>query len=76
MVTNELINPKTIVVIGGSNTIQKPGGKVLKNLIDNGFKKTHLFTVNPKEDNIQGIKTYKSAEDLPQVDLADRKSVV
>ncbi|RKX18870.1 MAG: CoA-binding protein, partial [Candidatus Zixiibacteriota bacterium] len=70
MVTKELINPKTIVVIGGSNTIQKPGGKVLKNLIDNGFDTNNLFTVNPKEDNIQGIKTFKSVEDLPQVDLA------
>ena len=70
MITQELINPKTIVVVGGSNTIQKPGGKVLKNLIDNGFNTGNLFTVNPKEDNIQGIKTFKSVEDLPQVDLA------
>ncbi len=70
MVTKELINPGTIVVVGGSNTIQKPGGKVLKNLIDNGFDKNRLFTVNPKEDNIQGIKTYKSVENLPQVDSA------
>ncbi len=70
MITQELINPKTIVVVGGSNTIQKPGGKVLKNLIDNGFDTGNLFTVNPKEDNIQGIKTFKSVEDLPQVDLA------
>ena len=70
MITQELINPKTIVVIGGSNTVQKPGGKVLKNLIDNGFDTENLFTVNPKEDNIQGIKTFKSVEDLPQIDLA------
>ena len=70
MITQELINPKTIVVIGGSNTVQKPGGKVLKNLIDNGFDTKNLFTVNPKEDNIQGIKTFKSVEDLPQIDLA------
>ncbi|MCD6366609.1 MAG: acetate--CoA ligase family protein [Bacteroidales bacterium] len=70
MITKELINPKTIVVVGGSNTIQKPGGKVLKNLIDNGFDVGNLLAVNPKEDNIQGIKTFKSVEDLPQVDLA------
>ncbi len=70
MVTKELINPKTIVVVGGSNTVQKPGGKVLKNLIDNGFDRNNLFTVNPKEDNIQGIQTFHTVEELPQVDLA------
>ena len=38
MITNELIAPKSIVVIGASNNITKPGGKLLKNLIDNHFK--------------------------------------
>ena len=33
MIADQLFNPKSIVVVGGSNDIQKPGGKVLKNLI-------------------------------------------
>ena len=33
MINKELIDPKSIVVVGGSNNIQKPGGKVLKKLI-------------------------------------------
>ena len=70
MVTKELINPQSIVVVGGSNNIHKPGGRVLKNLIDNGFNTDKLYVVNPKEDEIQGIKTHKTVEDLPQVDLA------
>ncbi len=70
MVTKQLIDPKSIVVVGGSNNIHKPGGRVLKNLIDNGFDTANLYVVNPKEDEIQGIKTHKSVEDLPQVDLA------
>ncbi len=70
MVTKQLINPNTIVVVGGSNNIHKPGGRVLKNLIDNGFDKNKLFVINPKEDNIQGIKTFNKVEDLPSVDLA------
>ena len=70
MVTKQLINTESIVVVGGSNNIHKPGGRVLKNLIDNGFDINKLYVVNPKEDEIQGIKTHKTVEDLPQVDLA------
>jgi acyl-CoA synthetase (NDP forming) len=39
MITQQLINPKSIVIVGGSNDTTKPGGKVLKNLIDNHFPK-------------------------------------
>ncbi|RLD53894.1 MAG: CoA-binding protein [Bacteroidetes bacterium] len=69
MINNELINPKSIVVVGGSNSIFKPGGKALKNIIDNNFK-GKLYVINPKEDIVQGIKSYKKAEELPQTDLA------
>ena len=68
MITEQLLNPKSIAVIGGSNDITKPGGRLLKNLIDGKFP--NLFVVNPKEAEIQGIKCHKSVEDLPNVDLA------
>ena len=69
MVTKELINPKSIVVVGGSNDVQKPGGKILKNVIDGQFA-GDLYVVNPKDDNVQGIRCSKTVNDLPQVDLA------
>ena len=69
MVTKELINPQSIVVVGASNDITKPGGKVLKNIMDGGFK-GKLMAVNPKEDMIQGIQSYRDVSDLPDVDLA------
>ena len=69
MITKELINPQSIVVVGGSNDIYKPGGKVLKNLIDGNFK-GELYVTNPKEDLVQGIKCFKSPAELPYVDLA------
>ena len=69
MIAQELINPKSIVVIGGSNDIHKPGGKILKNLIDGGFS-GKLYVSNPKEDEIQGIKSYRDLKDLPNTDLA------
>jgi acetate---CoA ligase (ADP-forming) len=69
MIHNKLLEPRSIVVVGGSNQISKPGGKLLKNLIDNSFK-GKLFVVNPKETEVQGIPSYSSVEELPEVDLA------
>jgi acetate---CoA ligase (ADP-forming) len=69
MINNQLLNPKSIVVIGGSDDIQKTGGKILKNLIDNKYKGL-LYVVNPKLNKVQGIKSYHDVKDVPKVDLA------
>jgi len=69
MVTKALIDPKSIVIIGGSNDIHKPGGKVLKNLLDGGYN-GNIYVTNPKEDEVLGIKCYKDVNNLPDVDLA------
>jgi acyl-CoA synthetase (NDP forming) len=69
MLRKELIDPESIVVIGGSNNIRKPGGKVLHNIITGGYK-GRLYVVNYKEDEVQGIKCYHYTEELPEVDLA------
>ena len=69
MITKQLTHPNSIVIVGGSNDIHKPGGKVLKNLIDGEFD-GKLFVLNPKEDEIQGLKSYRNPNDLPDVDLA------
>jgi len=69
MITEQLINPRSIVVVGGSNDIYKPGGKVLKNLIEGNFK-GELYVTNPKEDLVQGIKCFRSPAELPYIDLA------
>ena len=37
MINNKLINPQSIVVVGGSNDVSKPGGLVLKNLLEYGL---------------------------------------
>jgi acetate---CoA ligase (ADP-forming) len=69
MINQQLINPKSIVVIGGSNDITKPGGKILKNIIDGNFK-GDVYVTNLKESEVQGIKSYSNPADLPEVDLA------
>ena len=69
MLHSKLIDPKSIVVVGGSDNIQSPGGRVLKNLIDHQYK-GELFAVNPKQELVQGVKSYKDINDIPEVDLA------
>ncbi|WP_274288466.1 acetate--CoA ligase family protein [Prevotella corporis] len=69
MINRQLLNPESIVVIGGSNDVHKPGGAIVRNLIQGGFKGA-LHIVNPKEDEIQGIKVFHNAEELPATDLA------
>ena len=69
MLHSKFINPSSIVVIGASDNIQSPGGKVLKNLIDTQFN-GKLYGVNPKLTQVQGIDCYQNLDNLPQVDVA------
>jgi acetate---CoA ligase (ADP-forming) len=69
MINKQLINPASIVVVGGSDDLFKPGGKVLKNIIDGQYKGA-LYVVNPKNDKIQGIKSYRDLKEIPETDLA------
>ena len=69
MFTPQLINPKSIVVVGGSDDIHKPGGRVIKNLLDHRYQ-GKLYVVNPKADTIQGLPCHHDVADLPQTDMA------
>lgn len=69
MVSPALLNPESIVVVGGSNDISKPGGKVLFNILKHNYKGS-LMGVNPKETTLQGVPCYATCEALPSVELA------
>ena len=69
MIHPALLNPRSIVVVGGSNDVQKPGGAVLRNLIEGDFK-GNIFVTNLKEAEVQGIKSFRDPALLPEVDLA------
>ena len=38
MINQQLLNPQSIVVIGGSNNESKPGGAIVRNLKQGGYK--------------------------------------
>ena len=69
MINQQLLQPQSIVVIGGSNNVHKPGGAVVRNLQNGGYEGT-LRVVNPKEDEVQGIKAFHDVKELPPTDLA------
>ena len=69
MINQSLLKPESIVVVGGSNNIKKPGGKVLKNIIDGSYCGS-LYVVNKNESQVQGLSSLSSVDSLPNVDLA------
>jgi acyl-CoA synthetase (NDP forming) len=67
---NRLMKPRSVAVIGASNEPGKIGNSVLRNLLDGGFA-GDIFPVNPRADDILGLKAYRSVLDVPgDVDVA------
>lgn len=70
MLKKGFTNPNTIAVIGATNDHHKIGFSVLKNILDGGFK-GQIFPVNPKGEDILGLKTYENILKVPtKIDLA------
>lgn len=62
--------PKTVAVIGATDRAGSVGRTLLWNLISNPFGGT-VFPVNPKRDNVLGIKAYQDIMAIPEtIDLA------
>jgi acetyltransferase len=65
-----IFSPKTVALIGATEKAGSVGRTVLWNLISSPFGGT-VFPVNPKRENILGIKAYPGIEAVPdQIDLA------
>ncbi|MHA1917548.1 MAG: acetate--CoA ligase family protein [Candidatus Ranarchaeia archaeon] len=70
MTVRHIFEPKNIAVIGASTDPIKLGNVILKNIIDAGYK-GKIYPINPKSDEVLGLKVYKSILDVPEdVDLA------
>ncbi|MBP1724112.1 MAG: Acyl-CoA synthetase forming, partial [Deltaproteobacteria bacterium] len=62
--------PKSVVVVGASAALHKPGNDVIRNILANGYG-GELYLVNPKGEEILGRKAFPSIQDLPEgIDLA------
>jgi len=62
--------PNSVAVIGATARLGTVGRTVLENLLHARFQGT-VYAVNPKHEEVLGLKTYRSIRDIPQsVDLA------
>ena len=67
---NRIMKPKAVAVICASDAEGKIGNSVMKNIINGGYQ-GDLYPINPKADEIIGLKAYKSVKDVPgDIDVA------
>jgi acyl-CoA synthetase (NDP forming) len=66
---DSLFNPKAVAIIGASTKHYHIGNRIVKNLLDFGYKGA-IYPINPKADEIRGVKAYGSILDVPtEVDV-------
>ena len=67
---NGLLTPKSVAIVGASATPGKIGHTVVKNLIESKYE-GKVYPINPKSDEILGLKCYHSVLEVPgDVDAA------
>ncbi|OGF47594.1 MAG: CoA-binding protein [Candidatus Firestonebacteria bacterium RIFOXYC2_FULL_39_67] len=59
----EFMQQKVFAVVGASSNPEKYGYTITKNLIDRGYK---VYPVNPRLEELHGVKCYKSLASLPE----------
>ncbi len=59
----KLFYPESLAVIGASDKEGKLGYNVLRNLLDHEYE-GRIYPVNPKYDEIQGLKAYESVKEI------------
>jgi len=65
-----LLRPRGIAVMGASSDLSKIGGRPLRFLTESGFE-GGIYPINPKYDEVQGLRSYSSLEEIDGVvDLA------
>jgi len=67
---DRLLRPKSVAVIGASDRTGALGATLLNNLVQYEFH-GDIYPVNPKRDELLGLKVYHTVEELPEgVDCA------
>ena len=70
MLLDHILKPRAVAVVGASTRPHTIGNDLLKRLLEYGFK-GHVYPVNPKGGEIEGLRAYTSVSELPDgVDLA------
>ncbi len=65
-----IFNPKSVAIVGASNTAGKMGYVYMKNILSGGWI-GKIYPINPNEKEIQGHRAYASLKEAPEpIDLA------
>jgi acetyltransferase len=62
---DKLFSPRSVAVVGASPRETSPGRAVLRNLRIGGFQGT-IALVNPHYDEIEGVRSVRTIQDLPE----------
>lgn len=66
----QVMNPRSVAVIGASASTEKFGGRLFACLVKQGFS-GRIFPINPQRDTLLGLRAYPSISDVPEpVDVA------
>jgi acetyltransferase len=65
-----VLNARSVAVVGASKVPTKRGFQTIRTLLDEGYEGA-IYPVNPKEKRIMGLNCYSSVSDIPgEVDVA------
>jgi len=62
---SSFFNPRSTAIVGASRAPEKIGNVIVKNMISSGYT-GKIYPVNPKEEEIEGLKCYPSVERTPE----------
>lgn len=62
---DRILNGKSLAVVGASSNPHKFGYMTLNSIIEGGYE-GEIFPVNPKADEILGLKTYENISEIPE----------
>src|SRR5215475_475598 len=60
-----MLAPRTVAVVGASETEGTVGRSLVENLKQGGFR-GGIYAVNPKRENVLGLKAYPNLAAVPQ----------
>jgi acyl-CoA synthetase (NDP forming) len=61
---DNFLHPRAVAVVGASGDVTRIGGRALRHLKEVGFT-GDIFPINPGRDEVQGLKAYKTVDDVP-----------
>jgi len=62
---DHIFKPKSIAIIGASNTPGKWGHRILSQALNSEYR-GRIFPINPKEKEVLGVKAYPDVLDVPE----------